>query len=189
MVVLLNIFLHFYLLINLSVRSFFLCCRDSPKLLYMVSKNSDKLHNSSWGPQEKRLFLKHSLNIKENPYKPINTVQKYLLQITYWYVFIRHNSKDFHYRQIKHEKSNPLFMTVTCSITITPCSKWKDTAQKFLPFIVHTKKKILWETHSPPNFLWHSRKFLPCCIRHSWLKISKGKKKNGLIAIFSILPS
>lgn len=103
MVVLLNIFLHFYLLINLSVRSFFLCCRDSPKLLYMVSKNSDKLHNSSWGPQEKRLFLKHSLNIKENPYKPINTVQKYLLQITYWYVFIRHNSKDFHYRQIKHE--------------------------------------------------------------------------------------
>lgn len=103
MVVLLNIFLHFYLLINLSVRSFFLCCRDSPKLLYMVSKNSDKLHNSSWGLQEKRLFLKHSLNIKENPYKPINTVQKYLLQITYWYVFIRHNSKDFHYRQIKHE--------------------------------------------------------------------------------------
>lgn len=175
MVVLLNIFLHFYLLINLSVRSFFLCCRDSPKLLYMVSKNSDKLHNSSWGPQEKRLFLKHSLNIKENPYKPINTVQKYLLQITYWYVFIRHNSKDFHYRQIKHENQT------LCSWQLLALSQLHLAQNgkiqlKFLPFIVHTKK-ILWETHSPPNFLWHSRKFLPCCIRHSWLKISKGKKK------------
>lgn len=118
----------------------------------MVSENPDELRNSFWGPQVKRLIdiSQALLKYKEKPYQPFIATQKNLLHITNQDEIIRCDSKDFRYRQIKHENQTLWVMTVTCFITIT---KWKDKAQNFLFFVVHNNqnnnnnKKSFWETH------------------------------------------
>lgn len=140
----------------------------------MVSKNSDKIHNSSWGPQEKRLVLKHSLNIKETHIRLLITSKRIS--------FRQHSSMSLSDIIQKTSttgrlagKPNPLFMTVTCCITITAVLKLGRYSSEIPPFgCAYKKKKKITPRNSPTNFLWHSRKFLPCCTRH--LKIQNRKK-------------
>lgn len=132
-----------------SSNSSFLCCRDNPKLPYMVSKNSDKIHNSSWGPQEKRLVLKHSLNIKETHIRLLITSKRIS--------FRQHSSMSLSDIIQKTSttgrlagKPNPLFMTVTCCITITAVLKLGRYSSEIPPFgcaYKKKKKKLLRETH------------------------------------------
>lgn len=149
----------------------FLGCRDNPKLPSMVSKNPDELCNSFWGPQVKRLvgISKALLKYKGKPRKPFTPAQNNLLHVTNQHEPIGHDSKDFHYGQIKAENQTLWLMIVTCSITITVVFKMERNSLDTPPFCCAYKKKKKKSLRNFPinNFLWHSEKFLLCCIRHN----------------------
>lgn len=102
----------------------------------MVSKNPDELRNSFWGPQLKRMvdISKALLKHKGKPYRPFITAQNDLLHIMNQDEPIGHDSKDFHYQQIKHEKQTLWVMTVICSITITAVFKMERNSSEIPPF-------------------------------------------------------
>lgn len=130
----------------------------------MVSKNSEKLHNSSWGPQEKRLLLKHSLNIKENLISLLLTTKRIsirkhtsmslpdIIQKTSTTGRLSMKTKPF-----VHD-SYLLYHNNCCvqigEIQLRNSSFW---------LCIQKKKKY---SEKLTSFLWHSRKFLPCCTRH-----------------------
>lgn len=154
-----------------SLNSFFLCSRDNSKLPYMVSKNPDKLHNSSWGPHgKKRLILKHSLNIKENHIsllimsKRISFREGTSMSLS---DIIEKTSTIGRLSMVtKTFVHDSYLLNQNCSCVQNGMIQLRNSS-----LLLCIQKNTL--RNSTSNFLWHSRKFLLCCIRHSWLKNMK----------------
>lgn len=115
------------------------------------------------GPTGKKVGSKAFLKYKGKPYKPFINVQKDLLQITYQDEFIISQKTSttgrlsMKTRPFGHD-SYLLYHNYSC---VQNGKKQLRNSSFFCAY-----KKIL--RNSPTNnFLWHSEKFLLCCIRHN----------------------